>query len=58
MKMENLKELTENEMRNTDGGIVGLLIVGACLLLAGCATTREVGNITHDPNASDSTQNN
>ncbi len=30
-------ELSFDEMQETDGGIIPLLIAGACLLLAGCS---------------------
>ena len=46
MKTLNLNEygvaeLNTREMRKTDGGVIGILIVAAaCLLVGGCATTQ------------------
>lgn len=34
-----LQEMSVQEMRATDGGILPLLAVGAALLLSGCVTT-------------------
>lgn len=33
-----MRELTENEIEAIEGGILPLLVVGAALLLGGCAT--------------------
>ena len=30
--MENIKELSQDEMKSIDGGVVGIIIVGAALL--------------------------
>ena len=46
-KTANLTELSNDELLEVDGGIVPLLIIGAALLLGGCATTREVAKITN-----------
>jgi hypothetical protein len=34
-----LQELSVEEMRTTDGGLVWLLVIPVVLLVAGCATT-------------------
>ena len=43
MSLENLNlvELNAQEVQETEGGIVPLLILGACLLLSGCAATKK-----------------
>lgn len=39
MNLENLNlvELNAQEIKETEGGFIPLLIIGACLLLSGCA---------------------
>ena len=39
MSLENLNlvELNAQEVQETEGGIIPLLIIGACFLLGGCA---------------------
>ncbi|MNF49001.1 hypothetical protein D3C85_660770 [compost metagenome] len=36
----NLVELTIQETKETDGGFLPLLILGACLLISGCAAKK------------------
>lgn len=36
----NLVELTIQEKKETDGGFLPLLILGACLLISGCAAKK------------------
>jgi hypothetical protein len=42
MKLENLNlvELSVQEKRKIDGGIIPLIIIGACFLFSGCAALR------------------
>lgn len=47
--------LNQKDLVETEGGIIPLLLIGAALLLGGCATTRKVMDITHDPECSDTT---
>lgn len=42
--MQNFKELSFEEMVEVDGGFVPLIIIGACLLLAGCGNTQTNNN--------------
>jgi len=45
MNLENLnvQEMSTNEMKNTDGGFVFVLLaIGAALLLGGCAASKPV----------------
>ncbi len=36
----NLVELNAQEVKETEGGFLPLIIVGACLLLSGCAARK------------------
>lgn len=42
MNLENLNlvELNAQEVQEIDGGFIPLLIIGACLLLSGCAAQK------------------
>lgn len=63
MNLQNLNvaELSAQEVRETEGGILPLLVVGACLLLTGCVTVN-VGdgncNNSNNGQATDSGNNN
>ena len=42
MNLQNLSvaELSAQEVRETEGGIIPLLIIGACVILTGCAAKK------------------
>ncbi len=51
MSLENLNlvELNAQEVQETEGGIIPLLIIGACLLFSGCAARKvEIEAQRHD----------
>lgn len=49
----DLVMLSEVELQETDGGIIPLLVIGACLLLAGCQSGSgnriQVGGVSAPP---------
>ena len=51
MSLENLNlvELNAQEVQETEGGIFPLLIIGACLLLSGCAATQAPCGVNNRP---------
>lgn len=51
MSLENLNlvELNAQEIQETEGGIIPLLIIGAALLLSGCAATKAPVSHSNSP---------
>lgn len=42
-----LVEMNSQEVQEIDGGFIPLLIIGACLLLSGCAATKPIPEHSH-----------
>jgi hypothetical protein len=47
LEQMGVQEMDAVESKTVDGGILPLIIIGAALLLGGCATTREVNEASY-----------